>query len=103
MWYNRILNNIKPYPTVNLAGSASDVIFMTIKMSKNGKEQFSGIQTRGNCGHLSLVQLACLSGWGEVGLTGSTESTANASPTRRASGHRKNVSFGAFRFHRTHV
>ena len=53
---------------------------MTIKMSKNGKEQFSGIQTRGNCGHLSLVQLACLSGWGEVGLA---ESTTNASPAWR--------------------
>ena len=84
MWYgyfiNRFLNNIKPYPTVNFAGSASDDIFMTIKMSKNGKEQFSGIQTQGNCGHLSLVQLACLSGWGEVGLA---ESTTNASPAWR--------------------
>ena len=42
MWYgyfiNRALNNAKPYPTENLAGSASNVVFMTIEMSKNGKE-----------------------------------------------------------------
>ena len=54
----------------------------------------------GNYGYLSLVQLARLSGWGEVGLT---ESSVNASPARRASGYRKNVSFKAFRFLGTHI
>ena len=65
------------------------------KMARNNSLEYR-LGTLGNCGHLILVQLARLSGWGEVGLT---ESSVNASPA----GYRKNVSFKAFRFPRTHI
>ena len=68
-------------------------------MERNNSLEYR-LGTLGKCGHLSLVQLAYLSGWGEVGLT---EWTGNVAQYDRTSGHRKNVSFGAFRFHRTHV
>ena len=64
-------------------------------MARNNSLEYR-LGTLGNCGHLILVQLARLSGWGEVGLT---ESSVNAS----SAGYRKNVSFKAFRFPRTHI